>query len=229
MAAEDFFNRWRRRGKAEDDKQMPAGASLVQQEQALPIKADPAPPSPPTQADLEKLRPDADFSAFMASDVDETVRRSAMKKLFSDPHFNVMDGLDIYIDDYNKFEPIPAAMLASLSHAKGLLDPLSQLEKPVMPPLPLVQEAPSARQSAPADDEKEAAAQIDSSGAQPSQPSQQSQEKERMPESVPASISASSIEAESLAFSRQAVPSAGEPATHLPAGTGPDDSILPRQ
>ena len=30
-----------------------------------------------------------------------------MKKLFSDPHFNVMDGLDTYIDDYGKPDPLP--------------------------------------------------------------------------------------------------------------------------
>ena len=33
---------------------------------------------------------------------------AAMKKLFTDPHFNVMDGLDIYIDDYRKPDPLPA-------------------------------------------------------------------------------------------------------------------------
>src|SRR3569832_1260297 len=94
MAAEDFFNRWSRSGKDEDDKQMPAGASLAQQEQAMPIKADSAPHSPPPQAVLDKLRPDAVFSACLSIVVDDSVRRSAMKKLFSDPHFNVMDGLD---------------------------------------------------------------------------------------------------------------------------------------
>src|SRR5690606_30000982 len=72
------------------------------------------------------------YSAFMAQGVDESVKRSAMKKLFSNPHFNIMDGLDIYIDDYSKFEPISPALLASLSHAKNLLDPLSQLEAPLM-------------------------------------------------------------------------------------------------
>ena len=30
-----------------------------------------------------------------------------MKKLFADPHYNVMDGLDVYIDDYSKPDPIP--------------------------------------------------------------------------------------------------------------------------
>jgi hypothetical protein len=34
-----------------------------------------------------------------------------MKKMFSDPHFNIMDGLDIYIDDYSKPDPIPLEML----------------------------------------------------------------------------------------------------------------------
>jgi hypothetical protein len=29
-----------------------------------------------------------------------------MKKLFADPHFNVMDGLDIYIDDYSIPSPL---------------------------------------------------------------------------------------------------------------------------
>ena len=47
-----------------------------------------------------------------------------MKKLFADPHFNVMDGLDIYIDDYSKPDPIPEAMLRKLASAKflGLFD-----------------------------------------------------------------------------------------------------------
>jgi hypothetical protein len=35
------------------------------------------------------------------------VKNAAFKKLFADPHFNVMDGLDIYIDDYSKPDPLP--------------------------------------------------------------------------------------------------------------------------
>ena len=31
--------------------------------------------------------------------------------MFSDPHFNIMDGLDIYIGDYSKPDPIPLEML----------------------------------------------------------------------------------------------------------------------
>ena len=47
-----------------------------------------------------------------------------MKKLFSDPRYNVMDGMDVYIDDYSKPDPIPYAMLRKLASAKflGLFD-----------------------------------------------------------------------------------------------------------
>lgn len=42
---------------------------------------------------------DADFGAFLQPDVDESLKRAALRKLFADPRFNVMDGLDVYIDD----------------------------------------------------------------------------------------------------------------------------------
>ena len=70
---------------------------------------------------LENLTPDSDFGVFMRQEVGEAVRRKAMKTLFADPHFNVMDGLDIYIDDYSISEPIPEAMMATLNHARDLL------------------------------------------------------------------------------------------------------------
>ena len=43
-----------------------------------------------------------------------------MKKLFTDPHFNVMDGLDTYIDDYRKPDPIPPVDAAPDGSAKFL-------------------------------------------------------------------------------------------------------------
>ena len=62
---------------------------------------------PPTLDDVAQLTADSDYSRFVRSDVDDGVKRAAMKKLFADPHFNVMDGLDVYIDDYNKPDPLP--------------------------------------------------------------------------------------------------------------------------
>jgi len=79
---------------------------------------------PPTLDDVAQLTPSSDFSRFVAPNVDEGVKRAAMKKLFSDPHFNVMDGLDTYIDDYGKPDPIPEAMLRRMAQSKflGLFD-----------------------------------------------------------------------------------------------------------
>lgn len=57
----------------------------------------------------------------MRGKVDEGIKRAALKKLFSDPRFNVMDGLDVYIDDYSKEDPIPPGMLAQLQHARTAL------------------------------------------------------------------------------------------------------------
>ncbi|MDB5921330.1 MAG: hypothetical protein JWN13_266 [Betaproteobacteria bacterium] len=78
--------------------------------------------APPELPSLDKLTFDSDFKAFFHPKVDEDLRRAALRKLFSDPHFNVMDGLDVYIDDYSKSEPIPAAMLASLKQAQRIID-----------------------------------------------------------------------------------------------------------
>lgn len=77
---------------------------------------------PDAETLLANLGPDSDFGVFLREEVSETVRRQAMKTLFADPHFNVMDGLDIYIDDYSISEPIPAAMMATLNHAKTLFE-----------------------------------------------------------------------------------------------------------
>lgn len=85
--------------------------------------ATPAPP-PPTLDDVARLTRESDFSRFVAGDVEPGVRNAAMKKLFSDPHFNVMDGLDVYIDDYGKPDPIPPGMLRRLAQSRflGLFD-----------------------------------------------------------------------------------------------------------
>ncbi len=74
----------------------------------------PAAPPVPTLADVAALTRESDFSPFMARGVGDDVKRAAMKKLFTDPRYNVMDGLDTYIDDYNKPDPIPPAMLRQL-------------------------------------------------------------------------------------------------------------------
>ena len=90
----------------------------------------PEAPPPPTLDDVQALTPASDFKPFMSAQVSPEVRNAAMKKLFADPHFNIMDGLDIYIDDYTQPDPLPAAMLKEMASAQfmGLVE--EEPEKP---------------------------------------------------------------------------------------------------
>lgn len=138
--ANGFLGRWARRktdalqGKPLDEppapvKPLAAPAPVVK---AAPLPAagadadadagEAAQPEkiPLSLEDVRQLGKDADFSPFMARDVGPEVRNAAMKKLFTDPHFNVMDGLDIYIDDYSKADPIPESMLRQMAGAEFL-------------------------------------------------------------------------------------------------------------
>ena len=94
----------------------------------------------PTLEDVAKLSVDSDYSAFAMRNVDSKIRNAAMRKLFAgDPHFNVMDGLDVYIDDYSVGVPIPKAMLRQMVQARslGLLDDeLVDQDKPPSAELP---------------------------------------------------------------------------------------------
>jgi hypothetical protein len=99
---------------------VPAAAPLVAAAEPSPAVATPDVKPAPTLADAQQLTPDSDFSGFMARGVTPDVKNAAMKKLFADPHFNVMDRLDIYIDDYSQPDPLPLAMLRQMTSAKTL-------------------------------------------------------------------------------------------------------------
>jgi hypothetical protein len=94
-----------------------AGGSATLANSAGPAEA--AEPLPTLQ-DTQALQPTSDFQPFMRQGVAPEVRNAAMKKLFADPHFNVMDGLDIYIDDYSLPDPLPAGMLEKMVGAQLL-------------------------------------------------------------------------------------------------------------
>lgn len=109
---EAFLERWSR--VKQEAKDAPP-------EKAPEKAVDPKAP-PPELPPVDKLNIDSDFRSFFHPKVGDDVRRAALKKLFSDPRFNVMDGLDVYIDDYSKTEPIPPAMLAGLRQAQKILE-----------------------------------------------------------------------------------------------------------
>ena len=68
-----------------------------------------------------------DFTPFMQAKVPQALKQQALKALFREPHFNVMDGLDIYIDDYTVFEPISPEVMATLSSWKTIMNPPQQV------------------------------------------------------------------------------------------------------
>jgi hypothetical protein len=108
--------RWSRR-KLESALEKAASAAP---EPTTPVPAASAAPAPGASAPPGELPPvesltfDSDFTPFLRPDVEAGLKRSALKQLFRDPRFNVMDGLDVYIDDYTKADPIPTEMLSEL-------------------------------------------------------------------------------------------------------------------
>jgi hypothetical protein len=148
--SEHFFSRWSQRKQAVakgfpvDEPAIPASPvesseltgspQSLQRSKAVPqelesgateAKSSETPAKPlPSLDDANALTPNSDFQPFMRPGVTADVRNVAMKKLFTDPHFNVMDGLDIYIGDYNTPDPMPAGMLQKMVGAQllGLFD-----------------------------------------------------------------------------------------------------------
>ncbi len=80
-------------------------------QEAPPVERPPA----PTMQDVHGLTPQSDFKPFMRTNVAPEVKNAAMKQLFKDPHFNTMDMMDVYVDDYSKPDPLPPEMLRKMA------------------------------------------------------------------------------------------------------------------
>lgn len=144
---ESFLNRWSRR------KHAAARGDALAEPAPQPPAPPPASPAPgpikelPSLESLEGLT--SEYKDFLRPEVDPATRSAALKKLFSDPHFNRMDGLDVYIDDYSKLETLPTALLRVLNQAQSL--GLFQEEKPAASE----QTAASSTEALPQDDAPE--------------------------------------------------------------------------
>ena len=128
---EGFLARWSRRKEATPETREREDLRVAEDRGDDP-PADSSPVAQAAPADLpapETLTPQSDFTRFMRPDVPPGLRNAAMKKLFADPHFNLMDGLDVYIDDYTRPDPIPPAMLRELAQA-GMLKLFESEEEP---------------------------------------------------------------------------------------------------
>jgi hypothetical protein len=123
---DSFLGRWSRRKHAARRGEMlpePAPEPPAVGTAAAP----PAAPSPTAEMPAAELPPvdslkglESEYQDFLRPEVDPATRTAALKKLFGDPHFNQMDGLDVYIDDYTKVDPIPDVMLRALNQARSL-------------------------------------------------------------------------------------------------------------
>jgi len=127
----DFLRRWSRRkvasrtGETLPSDAPPAPAAVIV-ETGAPEEARAPDPLPP----VESLTPESDFAPFMQPGVDPGVKREALKTLLRDPRFNVMDGLDVYIDDYSKPDPLPVEWLGQLKQLERLGHYIEPEEKP---------------------------------------------------------------------------------------------------
>lgn len=125
MSGETFLTRWSRRKLASAAERNPAAETQPAGPAAPPAAVTPpnVPPSGATPLPpVESLTPDSDFAPFLREGVEEQLKRRALKTLFQDPRFNVMDGMDVYIDDFSKPDPLPDGWLEKMSQVARLGD-----------------------------------------------------------------------------------------------------------
>jgi hypothetical protein len=144
---EPFFSRWARLKK--ESRELPAGDAAGSEAPHAPAAADgraadeAGPASPPTAAEtaaapadapplelppLESLTAESDFRAFMQPGVDDALRRAALRKMWQNPVYGVVDELDPFRADFAAFTPLGDIVTADMKfHAERLLR--EQLEK----------------------------------------------------------------------------------------------------
>jgi len=107
---EAFLSRWSRLKREAPEKEKAL-------EERKAEEAKPAPVLPP----VESLTPQSEFAPFMHPKVGDQLRRMALKKLFSDPHFKIPDPFEPFSGDWTGAEAIPPEMLAKLNQARSAL------------------------------------------------------------------------------------------------------------
>lgn len=101
---ETFLGRWSRlkREDRSEDKQLPDKPESE------------APQLPPA----DQLTAESDFTGFMHPKVEDALRRVALKKLFTDPHFNTPDPFEPFSGDWTVAEPISDELMKTLNQAR---------------------------------------------------------------------------------------------------------------
>lgn len=118
------LSRWSRLKRAADEQ------AAVVAARTEPVEVSSPPAETPDLPALSSISLIEDFTPFMQARVPQALKQQALKALFKEPHFNVMDGLDTYIDDYTVFEPITPEVMNTLSSWKTIMNPPQQVVTP---------------------------------------------------------------------------------------------------
>lgn len=114
---EAFLSRWSRLKKEQRAAESEVAAEPAPPETDELAPSEAAPELPP----VEQLTPESDFAPFMHAKVDDSLRRTALKKLFSDPRYNVVDKFEAYSDDYTVAATTTPEMLRKLEQVRERL------------------------------------------------------------------------------------------------------------
>jgi hypothetical protein len=132
---ENFLGRWSRLKREREEQAVPEQKETRETEE-----------KPPELPPVDKLTPQSEFSGFMHPKVADALRRQALKKLFSDPHFNLPDPYEPYSGDWTVGEPISDATMATLNQARTLLFSDKQKEQALAADLAQAEEEAYAEQ-----------------------------------------------------------------------------------
>ena len=118
---DSLLHRWSKQ-KSQTESQSEPEVADQEQPSEVPETADAVLAEPTSEAPTETVEPDdkepvelppiesldedSDYSLFMSPEVDEGLRKLALRKLFKSPMFNVVDGLNDYDDDFTTFEAL---------------------------------------------------------------------------------------------------------------------------
>ena len=134
---EHFLGRWSRVKREQEQRAQEAAAAPQSNETEQ---------KPPELTPIDQLTPTSEFSGFMHPKVADALRRQALKKLFSDPHFNIPDPYEPYSIDFTVGEPISDEMMATLNQARTLLFSDEQKEQALAADLAKAEEEAYAEQ-----------------------------------------------------------------------------------
>jgi hypothetical protein len=102
---ESFLARWSRRKRVAqvDTADAPENETAAVTPPEVPATTVETPLTDADMPPIEMLDENSDFSPFLSPGVSDSLRRQALRKLFSQPAYNITDGLNDYDEDFTQF------------------------------------------------------------------------------------------------------------------------------